>query len=486
MTSDTIISNPIGWAQMKLQGGMKRILTICSTYAALMLMLNIFFFRVIPEPISLSVFASTSLTITVFLQAGLLFLVGASAIKKAIHRDFTSDMITSHRTTAMTCHTAVLGYLTGPTLTVLCLSLVNWFACTILAILAGQPLIAPTVIFAVFGSLVAMVWTLAVLVALSTRGTTSIVGALIVLMIVANQPFFLIHPGSALLLGRMVVVNLSIVAATGTENVDVSIFVSMLSQVVMAAIFYLAAARKFTRDDVAAFNPQLAYTLLAVYTLVSAVALRFWPGTTGFAGFPVAFTYASVQTIVTLSSLAMVALLPVANAARNSAEWSKRKTKDPDFKGRKPRPFVEAPIIATFLVFSIFLAVAGQKTWEVLTENETLPVPWMMTCVVCAFVFALLPIAGLLRFSYAITTKALWPLFLFLFLAWAIPPMIDLMLGVLHDRYPSEPKSWVFGCSPVSTWILAFTTVKGPIIPGLIVQAALGISTLFLARKAKY
>ena len=138
MSPGTIISNPLGWAQVKLLGGMKRVLLICAIYTGALLLINILIYRSMSEDVSLSAFAGGSLIVTIFIEAGLLLLVGINAIRKAVQRDFTSEMITSHRTTAMTGHTAAFGYLTGAPLTVLCLTVVNWIACTILAGLAGK------------------------------------------------------------------------------------------------------------------------------------------------------------------------------------------------------------------------------------------------------------------------------------------------------------------------------------------------------------
>ncbi len=60
MSPGTIISNPLGWAQMKLTGGVKRILLICAIYAGALLLFNILIYRGIPEEVSLSTFASGS------------------------------------------------------------------------------------------------------------------------------------------------------------------------------------------------------------------------------------------------------------------------------------------------------------------------------------------------------------------------------------------------------------------------------------------
>jgi hypothetical protein len=495
MSPGLIISNPLGWAQVKLLGGLKRVLLICAIYTGALLLFNILIYRGIPEGISLSSFASGSLIVTIFISAGLLLLVGVNAIRKAVQRDFTSEMIVSHRSTAMTGHSAVLGYLTGSTFTVLLLTVVNWIACTVLAGLAGNPIPTATIIFVIFGCLAALVWTFTLLVALATRGASSIGGWVIGLAIVLvqiPQTVYLIHPGICLLLGLTTVQNLSNAATTGA--VDSSIFASMFAQLVLALIFFLAAARKYLRDDVSAFNPPLAFTLLAVCALISTVALRFWSSTNPTVAGTVILAGPSPdmlpkQAVATLVGLALVAMLPIANAARNSAVWAKRRAKEPDFGGTRPRSFIEAPMTATLLVFVILVIILGAKAGQIPALGSGRPREILITVsfVILAFLLSSLSVAGLLRFTYATDSKAVWVLFVYVVMFWGMPLLIDSALAVAYERGDYEPVSWLFGCSPISTWVLLLVgSPKGPVIPGLVAQAGLAAGALLLARKARY
>lgn len=492
MATESVISNPVGWAQVRLVGGPRKVLMICGAWAGLVLILNILFYRGLAagERISLGAFADGSMAVMLFIQAGMMFLVGSGAIKKAIHRDFTTEMMTSHRSSAMSGRSAVLGYLTGSTAMVLGLTAVNWVACTILAALGDSPVLGPTLLFAVLGCLALMTWTLAVLVGLGTRGTLSIVGVVIVVAIATSaQELFRVLPGLALLLSFSSLSDLRTTTAMSgiaDPSLVISIFVSVLAQALLALIFFEAAARKYTRDDVMAFTPPLAYALLAVCTLVCALALVFWPDPsmavvfTGAPGIP-----PGIQVIATLCALVLVAILPVANAARCSAQWATRKAKDADFKGRKPRPFVEAPIIATLLVFAI-LAALTSRGMPGFPRCFEFPVGEATAYLVCAFLLALVPIGGLLRFVYATAPKAGWYLFFYLILFWVVPPLLDFGSEAIRAAEVDGPRTWLFGCSPMGTWILACTPARGPIIPGLMVQAAIGAGFLFVARRAKY
>ena len=63
MSPGAIISNPLGWAQLKLLGGLKRILLICAIYAGALLLFNILIYRSMSEEVSLSTFANGSLVV---------------------------------------------------------------------------------------------------------------------------------------------------------------------------------------------------------------------------------------------------------------------------------------------------------------------------------------------------------------------------------------------------------------------------------------
>ncbi len=479
MALDAYISNPIGWAQLMLLGGPRRVLGMAGIYAGIHVAANVLIYRALRDDVSLRSFADASLAITTMVQAGLFVLAGCSAIKKAVHRDFTSDMITSHRNSAMTGQVAVLGYLTGATISVLSLSAVNLLAMTLLAALAGHSPAAPLFIFAMLGCLTVFLWVLAILAGLSSRGTFSIVGVVIILGFVANaQSLIMIHPGLSLLLSYGPI--LALMRAGAGSSPELSVLVSMITQLTLAAILFLAAARKFQRDDIAAFSPVLSYILLAVITLVSAVGLRYFNASM----LPVMFAAppdTNTQFIVTLASLAVLALLPQAVAARMSAQWAKRKSVDSAYDRPQPRHWLEAAIISTLIVFFIMIVVSGSAMFEVFELTQH-PVSRQLGASALAFVLTLVSIGGLMRLGYGLAPKVGAIVVLVLALLWAGPPLVELaMESLITDPFGRE-KSWVFGASPVGTWIVACTRMNAPLWPGLIVQGLIAIAFMLLAR----
>ncbi|HWL94584.1 MAG TPA: hypothetical protein VNT79_13760 [Phycisphaerae bacterium] len=533
------ILSPLAWAQFQLNGGVKRLLGFAGIYAAVLLLANVFIYRAVNSThvgMPLATFAGGSLSITILLSAALLVLAGAGVINKAVLRDFNSDMLTSHRSTAMTGRIAVLGYLTGSPSTILAMTVINWVACTILAWLAGHPIYAPGFVFVMLLVLAALIWTGAVLTALSYRGKLSFVAMLVPLFIImANDELTHMlgaHPGLALLMNLRILSSLQSAATTGLTSTDAqAVIVSMLFQGMFALAFFIAASRKYLRDDVTAFTPTLAFAVVALWALVSAVGFeRFAPGSSvppqmtvvhvspgsqpAVSGVPYAgppgshpsmaampgyqppvrdsgMDIAANQFFASVQAFALLAILPVANAAMNMVVWSRRKKKDRLFTGPRPRPVWEAAFAATILSFGIFILISRPKLKEIFAANalldETSLSLWpAVGYAMLAFFLAMLALGGLLRFSYAYVKRATWIVAIFILLAWAAPLIGDLTLEAAGDRGPGAPRSALFAMSPVGLWLVVIAGHDAPIQVGLIVQAVLAGGMMLLGRRARF
>ncbi len=483
MIAPVIIENPLGWAHIRLIGGWRKTLLIGGVYAMAILVFHILIFRAIRSipPVSLALFAASAQQVMTFLSAAILLLGGSAAIKKGIHHDFTSDMMTSHRLTAMTGTTAIIGYLTGPTSQILTVSFVNWIACTVLAILAGAPLYVPTMVFVGLACLAMTFWTLSVLLGLSTRGKTSAVPFIVILMMLAYSPIGDILPGLGLLLGKITLQNIGIIAITG--SVDFSIFASLFGQLALALTFFIAATRKYTRDDVLAFDPLLSHVLVTLCALLTALGLLF-SSASRFLSSSVATP--PVHLVASLTVLALVAILLVANAAKLSARWGRRKARDPDLQEPRPLPFWATPLTASLLVFGILAIILSGSASAYFRLGDPREIPTMAAWIVVYFVLAMVTFAGLLRFAYVRSDKALWVIIIGVMVVWGLPPLADLALEVSQDRAPGAPRSLLFTCSPIGGWLVATGVSTANMMFGVAVQTALAIGALLLTRRAKH
>ncbi len=455
-------------------------------YAGSFLVISILFYRAVRSEITLTAFVTGCFTFTVIVQAFLFYFFGTSAIKKAVQRDFTTDMISSHRMSAMSGYIAAIGYLTGPTAQVMALTAVNWLVCNTLVLILGvgpsNLLIGPTILFMVMSCMALLFWSMAVLVALATRGGTTVIGVVVLIAVLSNSGGLQILPGLRLLIAGTEVIRLG--QANYAADLANTLVVSMIAQLTFSLLFFLAAARKFARDDVPAFNPLLAHSLVAASAVLCALALRFWSG--AFLSNPDPMMCTPVQLVATLSALALVACLPVANGAWNEAAWTRRRAKDPQDLRPRPRSFLESPILVTLIVFGILTAVLSKGIGEIqfgFSDQTSLSrLAWLPV----TFFLAMLSLGGLLRYAYSVVAKGLLIAVLYLVFCWAIPPFADLAIDSMRAPVAAGQASQIFfNISPVGTWITICGGYEAPLGVGLAAQFVIAAGALYLAGRSR-
>ncbi len=143
------------------------------------------------------------------------------------------------------------------------------------------------------------------------------------------------------------------------------------------------------------------------------------------------------------------------------------------------------PITATLIVLAILNAVAwagdGALTGLVLGEGSRAGV-----LIAIPFFLCVMTGGAIARYVYSRASSAIWFLVGYAVLFWAIPPLLDLSMAAAAGRDFDEPFSWVFGCSPVGTWIIAIDDeTTAPVLPGLIFQAAVACLSLIPAFRAR-
>lgn len=487
-----MFSNPIGWVQVQINGGFRKLFIIGGVYGILVAVILYVAYRgysIDWDPSVLPRFAGGALLVLTMVELAILFFMSAAAIKKAIQRDFNTNMITSHRNTGITGPVAVWGYLTGPTCQVAMLTAVNFLLCVVLAILARPSVspLAPLVLLIVFLCPAIMLFNLDVLVGLSTRGAMVVTPIIAMFNIFGAFRLLDLCPGLAVLLFSVDTRQLS---QLQSGDALVERLVAMLFQLAFAWTFFLAAARKFTRDDVSGFNETLAFCLLALATLLGAVGFGVHTSSPTPWG-STFFTSLRSQLVATLVPLASVAMIPVAQAARRSTDWLRRRRKDEAFAAkavRGPRGFVETAIIATIVVFGIFAAcnrwLIDDDTRHLLSTTGIPPLVW----VVSAFLLALISAGGAFFSTYAREAKAGSTFMLLALVTWIAPIVIEFAYAQFFRGVP-RGEVWtltpVFGCSPVGTWILTICKLDGAVMPGIAFQLIVAAFAWTLAKRAK-
>jgi len=485
-----MFSNPIGWVQMQILGGLRKQAIIVGVYSFFAVTVLILFYRasIDHRPLALQQFAANAMIPATMVLLGILFFGASHAIKKAIQRDFTSNMITSHRNTAITGTSAAWGYLTGAPGQVYLLTAANIAICQALAIL-GSPTVSlavPMAMMIVFACPLLMLLTLDILVGLSSRGAMVVTPFVVIFNFLGALQLMDICPGLALLMTTM---SGGHVMNGITPDFIAQRFVAMLAQLTLALTFFLAAARKFQRDDVPAFNETLAFCLLALATLIGAVGIGMYIDGPRHFGPPVLGSRPA-QIVSTVIPLALVAMLPVAHAARRKTDWLRRRRKDAEFAARThkaPRGFFETSFAATAVVFGILAAcsqwVIADRTDIVWRDLGVPAIVWG----IAAFLLAQVTAGGIFHTTYSAAPKAGWSFVLLIIVTWVMPLLAEFGWVQFSGEAPTEgwEFSFLFGCSPVGTWILAFTETKGPIALGMGVQLLVAVCACLLARRSK-
>jgi len=205
MPDRSISTNPLGWVQLRLLGGAGRIITTVAVYVVAVPLAMVVIYRFMQDDQGpgwgVGQFAEYALAVMCYIEGFILIVMGSNAIRRAVQRDFTTDMLTSNRQTAMTGVRMAVGYLTGSTAQVLALTGANVLICAGLALVAQKSPLVAIGFLILIGCITFLCWTVALLIALATRGSTSLAGVLIVGIVVARIPVLTFVPGLTLLLG---------------------------------------------------------------------------------------------------------------------------------------------------------------------------------------------------------------------------------------------------------------------------------------------
>jgi hypothetical protein len=203
--------------------------------------------------------------------AGVLF--GGMRVAGAAYLDRLTNMIESHRLTPLSPAQAVIGYLLGPTTGPLMLMIICT-ACGIgISALASMPIDRWLFISAIQYVFAAMFWTVQLDSSLSrvvgTRGGIRGFGSLLIFAMFA-RPVAAFVPALAMLINPVENTIFAIVpgAAVATKLSNGVLF-ALLLQLCLAAVFAIAAARRYRAPDQRAFAPVLALVLLAITVLLS-------------------------------------------------------------------------------------------------------------------------------------------------------------------------------------------------------------------------
>jgi hypothetical protein len=464
--------------QYDLLGGYRRLLIVTSVYLTLLTVVAGGVYQLMPKA-DLPSFAPVGLNILTGIQALILILGGANALHRAAMRDYQTKMIESHRLTPMSSPGVVLGYLFGPTFGVLILFCGNVAFGVVLTFMGRLPISAW-----LFGNLLmlagaVMLWSMAVFVGLRSAKPINLSAVLFIVGLFSASGIWVL-PGLAALLGAYPLL-MSFGVISGKTSLHAPSVAAVMSATLVLTVYWLsAAAAKYRRPDLPALNAKRGLVLLVLWLVLgtggivafktlSGRMIQAWPG----GGDP-----NQVQWIATMIIALAIAIIPL-NGAVHCRMLIARGASLRDRWDRVP---IQMVALVSVLLICLVMGLLGISVWGEFHPHASSAGPWARSFTAC--LIAVLAFCGLLVFVHSCPKPSMVPVLLFLLLMWALPPLGDYLRAELvrHYRDPCE-FSFLLGCSPAGTLILAWSDVKAPVGVGLIVQGFVALVTIFLGAK---
>jgi hypothetical protein len=428
-------SNAIGWAQYRLLGGWRNLVSTTGAYALILCTLMFAFAHGLHIPSS----RVYEMFIYLFfvLQVLVVLIYGTSRVSGAIRSDMNSRLIESHRLMPVAPFQAVLGYLFGAPLQAIAVYVVNFVLGAIAISGVGmrqQSWLFSNAILLIF---CVFLWTILAFFSFRSNWAFGLFVIGLVAPLISPIQLLALVPGLKVLVSPMI--GSTIFDLKTGLTIDWAFVFAVAAQVFIGLLYVLAAARRYWRDDEIGFTPIMGLLLLGAWVAVSAVEMLYplefrqrgpsmlimhWPG---------AF-------VVSVLSCMLLAVLPIASATKASV------IRSPAHVGRWMPPW-----LALALSFPIVLAImrgappVPRASWSALLTTAV---------IVAAF---LVSARCLLEIIYRLK---LWPrraMFIWLLLIWCVPMMLELIRQsflVEETTDPNGPPMGILGmCSPIGSLV---------------------------------
>lgn len=477
------LGNPIWSCQFQLLGGTRRIIPVAVVYTSLLVGVYFMFQQLLSDEFPLRQISKGAIGVGAVIQCGLLVIVGAGAIHKALMREFTTGMIDSYRTSRIGAVTAVIGYMFGGTLQVILLWLigvgVGALICTagqaggVREWLNGNVCLIPSAL---------CMWSLQVFFGVGHKKPANVAVLAVVISFVLSGvireiPYL---GGSYFLIG----------GASGIQAYAMMNGAGALSDAAPAigaallmTVFWLAAAaRRFRRPYLPALDPLAAVGLLLAWCAAGVI------GAVMLDGNPVIGTPDADQRklgMVVLPVIALlIAMLPAMMATplrrRVICGWRPRYRHE-----RWPAIFV---IVMAIIITDLF-AEALSGGWGIgpaIAIPFRTGAPWPFTTPISFYVApAVVFVSSLVMWSvYRRNQVGAIPIMVLIL--WFGVPLLDLARLSMTGANVQPPQfSILLSSSPAGSILNEVYRLKAPITAGLAVQVGLAILALWMARSAR-
>jgi len=457
--------NAIAYAHYRLRGGMRNMLATSAGYAILAIAVTVLALSLV-HPRERPQAERGLLAGMMAIQALIVVVYGFYTVAAAVRLD-GSTMMDSHRMMPLADFPAVCGYLFGPTCQAIALFATNLLVgltlCAVSNIHAEKWLLSNAVVaaFAFF------VWCFTIFVGLTgNSGGKNAAGAVFALGGMAGAAVRLL-PGvsvmGSLFIGETIF-PVGQVKSPGWPHAF-----SAAVQLAMAAVFLLAAARRYRHPLRPGLNVDLGLILLTILTVASAVGLYYWED---FCFVELRYArgrnFAEGQLASSVIALMLVALLPVSNSARAAVAYLSTKQSKPLYA----RP---AAICALATVAILVILFSCRTSLEQGAGTA-----------VVVLVF-LLSTSYLLRWTYLAVPRAGVILFMWILLTWMAPIVADVIRYNFFIENSDRALGEISTISPLGALIKLWTDPEVPARQGIGLQILLATvpAILFFTAKAK-
>ncbi len=479
MSDIPFLRNALAWAHHRLRGGRRSAIVQATGFFFIVGGLVVLAVRADPHETRNILYGWMHALLA--LQVAILLLYGGAAVRNAIRRDATTGMIASHRLMPISGAQAVSGYVLGACPQPLAVGGAN----LLLGILVAGPArvnptdwIAANALLALFAACSWVVIACASLVSPKSAGAV-----LVALIAIALSGGFLltIVPAFSVICSPLVGSTIFGIVMKGAAW-SPDLHLSIMCQFIVTGLFFVAAARKYRRDDVLAVGPLLGMVIVALFVGITLVGIRNWSSLQPMIA-TIIGDLRPLQVIGSMTAGVMVSMLPIAAGAWLAEEHRRRRIlKDPAL-GRRPVNCVFLAVAAGLLL--VLIAGLGMPAGEVSPRR-------VLSTAVC-LVATLVPIAYLLRLIYRTRATVGFLLSLWIALAWVGPWVISFAVLAAYgiDEATRVPVAWskseyVAAFSPIGSLISIWTNTEMPWLTGLIFQAATagGMALLYHTRRA--
>jgi hypothetical protein len=459
-----VLNNAIAFAQFRLLGGWKNLLLTSGAYAIILAAVMFGLVYGLRAPAS-NTYAGM-LVLFFILQFLLLLLYGVARVAQAARSDVRSHIIESHRMMPVGPLAAVLGYWLGPEFQAFVLFAINLGLGAVAVAGAGLAMQSWLIANGVLLAFSLFVW--AIVLFFSFRSGLALWIAIVAMLAVPLSEFQVLDlvPGANVLASPLI--GHTIFDLRTTLTLDWPFAVAGIVQAVIAALYLLAAARRYERDDAVGFKPLLGLLLLIAWVTASIIGAaardqfhpfrRMWNRPDPETAFSVTFT-------LTL----LLGLLPVASAAR---------LHDRKAAGAKSRSLGPMPVVL----------LAAAASLLVIYPMAFHPTPAQVRAIVRT---ALTTIAFLAtaRYLLGIAHRRGWrpriSMLAWILLTWCIPLLIEAVLAALSADPENRHMSQIAMFSPPVEVMQAWTWVPmihSERLGGLLAQCAAAVGMWALYR----